>query len=278
MMEQKNTTREKLREEYSELVSKFAENVQGMGIEGIPAPHLPVVGGNYDKCAYKIAFVGMETKETMKSRNCKTFVEDPETAMSNYEKWLDESGMFKYREKSVYWLFIKHFLKKFYSIKEKELKIAKGKYHAIMSSFVWGNANAIERYEVTAKKKKVNIKVWKAVKEASKPFDCINHLINATHPEVVFITYKAVEKDYISKDKDDLSEKMEYDINGKKIIFRHYILRNQNTHVYVLPHPTWIKAYSGIKENDYITALIKTIKAHRIWSKLPERIEDWEIK
>ncbi len=259
-------------EPYARLVTDFAKSIKGMPIEGIPAPHIPVVGRNYDKCAYKMAFVGMETKETKKSRNCKAFIEDPETAMRNYEKWLDESEMFKNRERSVYWLFIKHFLQKFYHV--KNLKIKKGKYHALMSSFVWGNANAIERYDVTAEKMMVDYEVWKKVKKASKPFDSINHLIDATHPKVIFITYKAVDKEYILQDNDVYSKNHEYVIDGKKIRFRYYYLSNRDTHIFVTPHPTWMnRCKIGFKP--YIKALIQAITEYAIWSQLPQSEDDW---
>jgi len=279
-MEQKNTTREKLWEEYSELVSNFVEKVKNLSIEGIPAPHIPVVGGNYDMCAYKMAFIGMETRDTPKKLNCKNFIDNRENTMQQFECWLDRSGMFpkKGRAKSAYWNFVKNFLKKFYSIKEKELKIAKGEYHAIMSSFVWGNANAIERYEVTAKRKNVDRTVWKKIKDASIPFDNINHLIDATQPKVIFITYKVVSQEYITTDNEVCSEKQIFSVpKGKEIAIRHYYLRNRDTHVFVTPHPTWmIRSKIGFKP--YINALTKSIKEHNIWSQLPQSKEDWKIK
>ena len=269
-------------------MSEFAKNVKEMPTKGIPVPHIPIVGKDYDDCAYKMAFIGMETMEWPPQKTSKlTFKDDfptfidliekaPKEAITRYENWLNENGMFEYRERSAYWLFIKHFLQKFYHV--KNLKIKKGQYHALMSSFVWGNANAIERYEVTAKKKKVNKKVWEAVKEASKPFDNINHLIDATQPKVIFITYKGVSKEYITTDNEVCSEKHIFSMpKGKEIAIRHYYLRNRDTHVFVTPHPTWmIRSKIGFKP--YINALTKSIKEHNIWSQLPQSKEDWRIK
>lgn len=275
-MEQEHmSTRDQVRKVYAGLIESFAKEVSGMVIEGIPAPHIPVVGGNYDRCAYKMAFVGMETKGTYKS-NCQTFIDNPEGVLTLSEEWLDASGMFKKRERSVYWLFIKHFLQCFYQI--KSLKTKKGKYHAHMSSFVWGNANAIERYEVTARKKKVDKKVWQAVKNASKPFDNINHLIDAAQPKVVFITYKDVDKEYLTDANDVCCKKHVFTTSkGRKSAIRYYYLSNRDTHVFVTPHPTWMRR-SGIGFKPYINALIKAIEAHHIWLQLPQNTDDWKIK
>lgn len=283
-IEQNRGTRVLLQHEYGELVKKIAEQVQGLPTSGIPVPHIPIVGKNYDDCAYKIAFVGMETKG-WPPKTSKLLVKDdfptfcdlaknaPEEATTRYENWLNENGMFEYREKSAYWLFIKHFLQQFYKI--KNLKIEKGKYHSIMSSFVWGNANAIERYEVTAKQKHVDKKVWQAVKKASRPFDSINHLIDATHPKVVIITYKAVDTTYITAGNDVQSEKHFFSLpNGQKRAIRHYYLRNRDVHVFVTPHPTWmIRSKTGFKP--YIKALIDPTQD--IW-QLPQNEYDWKKK
>lgn len=249
------TTRERIQNEYAGLVESFANSVKGMAIEGIPAPLIPIAGRNYDKCAYKMAFVGMETKETKKSRNCQRFIEDPEKVIAEYEKWFNDSEMFKHGVKSAYWNFIKNFLDEFYN---KTLKKTE-----IMTSFVWGNTNSIERYEITAKNNAVNRDVWEAVKKASKPFDNINHIIDAANPKIVFILYKSVEKEYFLAGNNACMQKHAFtNDKGKKITFRCYYLRNRDTHVFVTHHPVWMKRSGNFQW--YINALIDAIKAHNI--------------
>ena len=268
-------TRKQLHKEYAGPVKSFADTITGLPINGIPAPSIPIVGRNYDACAYKMAFIGMETKETKKSRNCQTFIEDPEKAMSRYEKWFDENTMFIHGEKSIYWRFIKNFLEHFYSpLNPKRLKKnTDGSYHEILSSFIWGNVNSIERYEVTAKQNKVNKDVWKIVKKASKPFDSINHIIKAAHPSIIFITYKHVKEKYFLLDDNYTCDQYK---NEENVVFRHYYLRNQDTHIFVTPHPNWF-AHRGLSYK-YIDALLGAIKEHNIWPKLPECIDEWKIK
>ena len=292
MKNTKTTTRDRLREEYAKLVKTFAKNVKGLNIEGNPAPHIPVVGTYYDECAYKIAFVGMETYGW---GNIMDFIElaerSPKEAVTKYEGWFNAGGMVKHSGSGTFWGFIIAFLERFYNLEPDSLKHLRedGTYHEILSSIIWGNSNAIERYEVTAKKRNVGIAEWKKVKEYSKALDSINHIIDAAKPTVIFLTYKDVDKNYIVQDSDIHKEipetkytysfKHVYPCDGAKDIeFRYYYLRDQQTHVFVTPHPTWIGVYSGIGFTRYIDALMQAIKEHKIWATLPKSIDDWKIK
>ena len=132
-----------------------------------------------------------------------------------------------------------------------------------MTSFVWGNTNSIERYEITAKNNAVNRDVWEAVKKASKPFDNINHIIDAANPQIVFILYKSVEKEYFLAENNACMQKHAFtNDKGKKITFRYYYLRNRDTHAFVTRHPVWMKRSGNFQ--GYINALIDAIKAHNI--------------
>ncbi len=293
----KTTTRDRLREEYAKLVKIFAKNVKGLNIDGIPAPHIPVVGNYYDECAYKMAFVGMETYGW---GNITDFVDlaerSPKEAATMYESWFNAGGMVEHSGSGTFWGFIIEFLEHFYKLEKDSLKhkSKEGIYHEVLSSIIWGNSNAIERYEVTAKKQNVDIAEWRKVKEYSKPLDSINHIIKAanptvTKPIVIFLTYKYVDENYIVQDSDihkeipetkyTYSYKHVYHCDGTKDIeFRYYYLRDQHTHVFVTPHPRWIGVHSGIKFTRYIDALMQVIKEHKIWATLPKCIDDWKIK
>jgi len=280
----KTTTREKLREEYACIVKSFVKNIKGLDTDGIPAPHIPIVGETYDQCAYKMAFVGMETYGW---GNIKDFIEiaekSPHDAVTKYEGWFHAGGMVEHSKNGTFWGFIIAFLAKFYQIDEKLLKSKRddGTYHEILSSIIWGNSNAIERYHITAQKKGADLYAWKKVKEYSRAFDSINHIISAAHPKVIFLTYKNVDKNYILKDKDVHKEipETKYVYSNKpdeNIDYRYYYLREQQTHVFVVPHPTWIGAYSGIGFSKFIDSLIAAIKKYKIWSRFPLSEDDWK--
>ena len=62
----------------------------------------------------------------------------------------------------------------------------------------------------------------------------------------------------------------------ENIDYRYYYLREQQTHVFVIPHPTWIGAYSGIGFSKFIDSLIAAIKKYKIWSRFPLSEDDWK--
>ena len=53
--------RNRLIEQYAPLAELFFKAIDGLNVEGIPAPHIPIMGHNYEKSKYRIAFIGMET-------------------------------------------------------------------------------------------------------------------------------------------------------------------------------------------------------------------------
>lgn len=278
------STRERVREEYARSVKEFAKKVKGLDAAGIPAPHIPIVGDSYDKCSYKIAFVGMETYGWGNMNDFIALAEtSPKDAVTKYEGWFDRGGMVKHNGSATFWGFILSFLAKFYHVDKKELlkKNEDGTYKEILSSIIWGNSNAIERYEVTAKKKGVDLSVWKEVKNLSKSFDSIDHIIRTAKPKVIFLTYKKVDMQYVLQDSDIKKEipdtKYAYLLKpNPELDYRYYYLREQDTHVFVIPHPTWIGAYSGIGFDAYIDDLMRTIENLKIWPKLPEMEDDWK--
>lgn len=279
------STRERMREEYARLVKDFAKQAKGLDVSGIPAPHIPIVGDNYDACSYKMAFVGMETYGWWSLANFLAEAESsPKEAVTKYESWFESAEPVKHNGNATFWGFIFLFLAKFYHIdKQKLLKQNEdGSRNDILSSIVWGNSNAVERFGVTAKQNGADPEVWRKVKDASKSFDNIEHIIKAAAPKVVFVLYKNVDTKYILQDSDISKEipnakRYAYRLTpDTELNYRYYYLREQDTHVFVLPHPRWIGSYSGIGFDKYIESLLQTMEELKIWRKLPEKEEDWK--
>lgn len=280
----KISTQEAIANIYAPLVKRFVENIPQENVEGIQAPHMPIAGKNYDCARYKLAFVGMETKgwDSLGDfiQKAKT---NPEYAVSQYNKWLKEDEIVKYTRPASFWHFILEFLSRFYAIDYKTL-IRNDNDNSLLSSFLWGNANSIERYDVSAKKLGADYEIYNKVKEQSKEFDSINHIIQAANPRVVIILHKWVSDNYILQD-DDVKTIANLSPKQKKVAFvenpdiecnyKYMYLREQHTHVFVLPHPRWINANGGNKK--YINSIIEVMKSLKIWKKLPHDSEDWRL-
>ena len=262
-------TNDNIRDVYTPLVKTFVENVKkgGLKTQGIPALNIPKVGASYDDYSYKIAFIGMETKGWGKlSKFIELGSNSPEDAITYKDQWFNEGKRYKHLKTTTFWGFIVSFLAKFYGYNKKQLIHKDGTYHQILSSFVWGNCNSLERYCVTAKKNAADKKDWLKIKEFSLSFDNIIYILNATKPQLIFITYARFNKDKYFQNID--WEKVN---TNKELHLRHYIIkREQQTNVFVIPHPTWIvrsKCCGGYKK--YINELINYIKECNIWSDLP---------
>ena len=286
MKNSKSTTSECIAAQYMSPAHAFAEQVKMLGdIHGIQAPHIPIAGKNYDLCNYKIAFVGMETNGWDELENFIADMENsPSKAVLKCQDWLNPASILKHNHNATYWRFVIQFLETFYKIDHQRI-LNKQELHPALSSFVWAETNCIERYQVTAQRNGVDIKKWKQVKELSRPLDSIDLLIKATHPKVVIITDKWVNEDYILKEeslfdifpeakKPSFLIKVESDIE-KRVKYNYYYLRDQDTHVFVIPHPRWLGLNNLV--DCYIQSIMEMIKKYKIWSKLPESENDWKM-
>ena len=53
--------KQRLIEQYAPLIGQFLDDIKGLDVSGIPAPHIPIMGKSYEAAKYKMAFIGMET-------------------------------------------------------------------------------------------------------------------------------------------------------------------------------------------------------------------------
>lgn len=278
--------KQRLIEQYAPLIGQFLYDIKGLDVTGIPAPHIPIMGQNYEAAKYKIAFIGMETYGW--------------TDLSAFKEIaLEENGLQKlvtYEEKSInslmylnwagnctttFWGFPLRFLSKFYNVELKELMDRK--HPEILTSFVWGETNSIERYGVSTANN-VNYNVWEAVKKASICFDSANNLIKAVAPKIFFVLHSGVDKDYISSD--DAVREMGVPIENRKSILsldveidlkiRYHYLRGEDVHIIALPHPRWMGQYSGHSIDFYVDKVIDLLNRFQIWDSLPKSASDWK--
>ncbi len=272
--------------EYSPLIECFKNDIQGVNIQGITGPHFPGVGECYENAKYKFAFCGMETygwnsMESFIQQDADAYLSNSDNCLNSYEHLGWASNWH-----ATFWGFIFQFLAKFYHADfDKLIGDENNKsLRSILKSFVWANSNCIERFEVTSEGKGADFASWETVKDASRNVDDLNHIINSCAPKVVFIIYSGANENYI------LNETTLSNIYGKNFDqkrnvlklhkdnpkYNYYYLRNSSTHIFHLPHPTWMGLYSGIGIEAYVDSLIKDIKDYNIWDSLPNSCEDWK--
>lgn len=272
-MEKMGAVRDRRVAEYSELIRTFISEIRDLDLTGIPEPHLPVFGESYEKCSYKIAFCGMETKGWGDIRD---FVgRDPEELVTAGDYTINDleylGWMSNYH--ATFWGFILQFLSSFYQIPFADL--AAGKDPAVLKSFIWTNVNSVERFEVTAKQNKADFESWKKVKEASRPFDSINHILRAGNPKLVLILSSQTPHEFFLDPSTcpygmDVSNRRDYlRLDNEKLGYRYYFRRDTGTHFFFLPHPTYMGLYSGNGFEPYVNGIISDIRNYRIWSHLP---------
>lgn len=281
-----NTLRNRMIEQYAPLAEQFVEEIEGLNVKGIPAPHIPIMGQNYERAKYRIAFIGMETLGWSDIEEFCEFVKsDSSRAVVLNEGRINSLEYLSWPRNytSTFWGFVLKFISKFYQVDFLDL-IVNNTNPELLTSFVWGNSNSIERYGVNSEPNGVDYNVWEKVKQASVRFDSLNNLTKSLLPKLIFILNRNVENDYIMSDEmvrsfsvpiEKKKSVLTLDVNEEMKIRYHY-LRDDNVHIIALPHPTWMGVYSGKSINEYVEEVIKIIERFQIWESIPQNSSDWE--
>ena len=148
----KNSIIERRNCEYSPLIEEFKSKIKDMDIQGITGPHFPGVGDCYSRAKYKFAFCGIETYgwnslQTFIENNPEKYLTDTDDCLNNLEflTWMDNHH-------ATFWGFVLKFLSQFYKTEIRDITNPDGDTDilGILKSFVWSNANSIERFEVSS--------------------------------------------------------------------------------------------------------------------------------
>lgn len=247
---------EEYKELYENLISEFIKKLPKDDLTGIPCPMIPCVGEMYEKSKYRIAFFGMETRGW---GDLQTLVN-----ISNSNNMLENlTGDFKELEfiewtnnfHTSYWDYVLEFLRRLYKIDNSDELKYDEKYQNILRSFIWGNTNSLERYEVTAKNCNVNEEIWNKVKDASLIFDSAKYILETCKPNVLIINNWNQAESWLIVD-----EKVEHIELDDHIWY--YFLPKTNTHVYWLSHPNWLSRKQ--KFDSSITTIINDLNKKNI--------------
>lgn len=278
--------KERLQEQYAPLVSQFVKDIGELDVTGIPAPHIPIMGKNYGFAKYKMAFIGMETYGwediNVFLKTAKENSGDAVFLMERTINNLEHLGWAK-NYHATFWGFVFKFIAKFYKVSLSDL-VEEIAYPELLTSFIWGNTNSIERYDISAECNGVDYNTWEVVKKASTCFDSINNIVKSVNPRLFFVLNSSVDNDYIQND--DALRAFGIPVENKKNVMRltvdeerkivYYYLRDDNVHIISMPHPTWMGLYSGFGIDSYVDIVIDLIREYNIWVSLPEGYEDWK--
>ena len=172
---------------------------------------------------------------------------------------------------SSFWDFILEFLSVFY---QRELSSLKdGSSNDILNSFIWGNTNSIESYEVSAKHCGAKYEDWEIVKNSSLLLDQASHIIEAAHPDIMFVNnwQKEGDEKWITDNGFNVASVLKYPIDSfidsncqdfdisireqMKSHLKYYYRPESKTHIFVSAHPRYI--YSKIGFNKWATIVCR---------------------
>jgi hypothetical protein len=249
---------------YEPLLKKFIEEIKDVDKKNLPEPFIPVYGKNYGSSEYRIAFVGWETRNNTGLEKFYDLARiDPREALKSFFEEIDEDEGFPitgYANNfgTGFWNFVFKFLGKFHN---EDWKLIKRKSHPdILKSFIWGNLESIERYEVTAKKEGGIYQEWEEVKKASKIFDRAELMIEALHPKILIVMQWQEDDKWIENIKD-----IEHEIIVPDYL-EYYHLNASDTHIYWTRHP---RGLSVVKIEEYISRILISINEKNFFSSFP---------
>ena len=246
---------------YEGMIGEFAQKVKDLKYAGMPEPHIPIIGSKYCACKFKIAFFGIETNTW---GNMKDFLQvalsNPKAAATLHFNEIEDMTCLEWinNPHSSFWDFICQFLAEFYHVDVKD--VLEGKHPDLIHSFIWGNTNSIEKYDLQAKDNGVEPVVYDSIKKASLVFDDSNHVIDIAIPKVVIVLNWKEEHDWFYN---------YYKVNDHLF---YYYKRSTQTHIFQTHHPRSIYIRYGFKS--IINELLEQFKLCNIWKDLPKSIDD----
>lgn len=265
------------REQYAPLIETFVSQVEESKVptDGLPQPHLPIIGDNYEKAKYKFAFFGMETygwcplTDFISNYHKAAEAGDAVIDACNYRQFIEDGEYLGCRNNTHtgFWDFLIQFLSAFYHITPAEFEQQHKELH---NSFVWGNTNALERYSVTSQGEGVSPEVYDKVKEYSRIFDDAGHMLKTLRPDVLIVLNWSEAEEWLTKWK-DTGNVVHFHLNDH---LEYYYIRETNTHVFWTAHPRWLSM--NLPFDTIIPMMIDKMREFCVWDQLPESPADWE--
>ncbi len=229
---------------YTPLVQQFCKSMQGgshPGLEHMPQPFLPLFGKNYERSALKFMIIGQDTKGW---GNTDTFLArelaSPGELLDEMFWEIDNLDFKKIGKNTHSFMgFAMALLASVHGMPNWNV-LKWGGHQDILSSFAWGNANAVELWESLRKHTSgVPRKTWEAARAAGEHLNRFNHMLETLKPRVVLLTVKSIDREGFFKGF-ELIKMVSPDPN-----ISHYRLEGQNVDIFHTYHPGYMRNVGG---------------------------------
>lgn len=231
-------------EYYTPLLQQFCKSMQGgnyQGLEHMPQPFLPLFGVNYERSAFKFLIIGQDTKAW---GNTTEFMErelESPGKRINEMFWEIDNFDFKKDGKSTnsFMGFAMALLASVHGMPDWNV-LKWGRYQNILSSFAWGNANAVITKATLDKYiKGVPLKTWETAHAAGEHLNRFSHMLETLKPRVVLITVKSLDKKQFFKGFNLIT------MASLDQHIEHYRLKGQNVDIFHTYHPGYMRNVGG---------------------------------
>ena len=262
-----STLKDRYLAHYLPLVRDFVQEVDALGLDLAPKvaqPFLPLFGEGYERSALRMVIVGQDTKYW----GClKTFLQTEKTNPGvNLEQNLAEFRAHLFTSwgatRYTFWGFAMMFLAALHGKPDWGV-MKRGAHAEILSSFAWGNGNAIEYHGSSPKH--MPWEKWELVRRAGARFDGLHHLIEALSPRVVVVLWKDMHPpSYFAG--------YEYSQTEEQEGVRHYRINTADLDVLHVPHPGRMR-WESTPAEDYCARLVGQLQSRKLDVAFPAFVQ-----
>lgn len=219
-------------------VEAFSSSVAEVDGEGLPEPHLPLWGQEYESSGLRTMFIG---RDTLTWGNMNDFIQcanrTPSASLHRNKGEFDSLAFTDWTNNfgTTFWDTVLKILCGVHGIDDWK-KLKRREHEDVLRSFVWANVNSVEKFEVTPAKNEVEWDRWKVFKDASEThIDSFQNLLNCFLPHLVVLMNWAPGESF-------MDVHLEWESVGDHQIKSFY--DDTETHVFRMGHPTWMNRRS----------------------------------
>jgi hypothetical protein len=191
--------KQRYEDHYSARLPVFLAEIGDIDVTGIPDPHLPLWGKDYESASPRIAFVGQDTlywgqmdefRDIAKNDlNAAIFGHGDVFHDLPFTGWTNNFG-------TTFWDTVMQFLAMFRGVPDwKQLK--RRQRDDILQTFVWSQTNAVELWGSSPSREEANFESWKTCKGAAeRHLDSFAAFLNIFRPQLVVVMNWTVRDEY----------------------------------------------------------------------------------